>query len=126
MTDFVKFLKENHLDCGYLYGGKCCADPHAGYADTPCDGDCTYARGLQDKFLEWKEKEEKITKKLMEFVPKDDLTEEEFNEAKMIWETSGFSLDVVKYIHSIRPEEGLKWAKGYFDLYIDDRDYDKV
>ena len=27
---------------------------------------------------------------------------------------------------SIRPEEGSKWAKGYFDLYIDDRDYDKV
>ena len=70
--------------------------------------------------------QEEIDKELMEFIPKDDLTEEEFNEAKRIWEMSRFSLDVVKYIHSIRPEEGSKWAKGYFDLYIDDRDYDKV
>lgn len=126
MSDFAKFLKENHLSCGYLCKGKCCASPHAEYADTPCDGDCTYARGLQDKFLEWKEKEEEITKELMEFIPKDDLTEEEFNEANRIWETSRLSFDVVKYIRSVHPEEGSKWAKGYFDLYIDDRHYEKV
>lgn len=70
--------------------------------------------------------EEEIIKDLMEFIPKNDLAEEEFNEAKKIWETSRLSLDVVKYIHSIHQEEGLKWAKGYFDLYIDDRNYGKV
>lgn len=72
------------------------------------------------------ELDEKIDKELMEFIPKDGLTEDEFNEAKRIWETSRLSLDVTKYIRSIHPEEGSKWAKGYFDLYIDDRDYDKV
>ncbi len=63
---------------------------------------------------------------LKETIPKDDLTEEAFNELKRIWQTRKLSLDVVKYIHSIHPEEGLKWAKGYFDLYIDDRNYDKI
>lgn len=70
--------------------------------------------------------EEEIIKDLMEFIPKDDLTEEEFDEAKRVWETSRLSFDVVKYIRSVHPEEGSKWAKGYFDLYIDDRHYDKV
>lgn len=55
MTDFVKFLKENHLSCGYLYKGQCCASPHAEYAYTPCDGDCSYAKELQERFNKWKE-----------------------------------------------------------------------
>lgn len=54
MTDFVKFLKENNLDCGYLYKGKCCASPHAEYSDTPCDGDCYNAIALRERFNEWK------------------------------------------------------------------------
>lgn len=60
---------------------------------------------------------------LREFIPKDMLTEEEFKEAERIAEES--SIKCVQYIHSRIPEEGLKTAKGYFDLYLDKRNYGK-
>ena len=69
-------------------------------------------------------KEEEIDKELMEFIPKEDLTEEQFNEAKRVWESSRDMLKTVKYLQSVKYGNSLKLAKGYFDLYIDDRTYD--
>ena len=68
--------------------------------------------------------QEEIDKGLMELIPKEDLTEEEFNEAKRIWESERNMLKVVKYLQSIEYGDSSKLAKGYFDLYIDDRHYD--
>lgn len=68
--------------------------------------------------------QEEIDKELMELIPKEDLTEEEFDEAKRIWESERNMLKVVKYLQSVEYGESLKLAKGYFDLYIDDRNYD--
>ena len=68
--------------------------------------------------------QEEIDKGLMELIPKEDLTEEEFNEAKRIWESERNMLKVVKYLQSVEYGESSKLAKGYFDLYIDDRHYD--
>ena len=70
--------------------------------------------------------QEEIDKELMELIPKEDLTEDEFNEAKRIWESERNMLKVVKYLQSVEYGESLKLAKGYFDLYIDDRNYNKV
>ena len=68
--------------------------------------------------------QEEIDKELMELIPKEDLTEEEFNEAKRIWESERNVLKVVKYLQSVEYGDSSKLAKGYFDLYIDDRHYD--
>lgn len=68
--------------------------------------------------------QEEIDKGLMELIPKEDLTEEEFNEAKRIWESERNVIKVVKYLQSVEYGESSKLAKGYFDLYIDDRNYD--
>ncbi len=54
----------------------------------------------------------------MELVPKEDLTEEEFNEAKRIWESERNTLKTVKYLQSVKYGLGMKLAKTYFDLYI--------
>lgn len=70
--------------------------------------------------------QEEIDKGLMELIPKEDLTEEEFNEAKRIWESERNMLKVVKYLQSVEYGDGSKLAKAYFDLYIDDRNYDKL
>ena len=70
--------------------------------------------------------QEEIDKGLMELIPKEDLTEEEFNEAKRIWESEKNMLKVVKYLQSVEYGDSSKLAKGYFDLYIDDRNYNKV
>ena len=67
-----------------------------------------------------------ISKGLMELIPKEDLTEDEFNEAKRIWESERNMLKTVKYLQSVKYGQGMKLAKAYFDLYIDDRDYDKI
>ena len=69
---------------------------------------------------------EEIDNELMELIPKEDLTEEEFNEAKRIWESERNMLKVVKYLQSVEYGESSKLAKGYFDLYIDDRNYDRL
>ena len=55
---------------------------------------------------------------LKEVVPKEDLTEEEFNEAKRIWESERKMLKVVKYLQTVEYGESSKLAKCYFDLYI--------
>ena len=60
-----------------------------------------------------------IDKELMELIPKEDLTEEEFNKAKKIWESEKNMLKTVKYLQSVKFGKGLKLAKCYFDLYID-------
>ncbi len=62
--------------------------------------------------------QEEIDRELMEFVPKEDLTEDEFNEAKRIWENDRNMLKVVKYLQSVEYGGGTKLAKTYFDLYI--------
>ena len=68
--------------------------------------------------------QEEIDKELMELIPKEDLTEDEFNEAKRIWESERNMLKVVKYLQSVEYGNSSKLAKGYFDLYIDDRNYE--
>ena len=70
--------------------------------------------------------EEELDAILMEAVPKSDLTEEQFNEAKRIWESERNMLKTVKYLQSVKYGQGIKLAHCYFDLYIDDRDYDKI
>ena len=69
--------------------------------------------------------QKEIDRELMEFIPKEDLTEEQFNEAKRIWKSDRDMLKTVKYLQSVKYGSGLKLAKGYFDLYIDDRTYDR-
>lgn len=56
---------------------------------------------------------ENVRKQLMETV----------KTAEEIAEESG--IKCVQYIHSRIPKEGLKIAKGYFDLYLDKRNYGK-
>ena len=63
--------------------------------------------------------EEEITRELMEIVPIDLLSEEQRQEAKRI-STEQVPVYAVKYINTII-NDGLKTAKIYFDLYIDDR-----
>ena len=70
--------------------------------------------------------QEKIDKELMELIPKEDLTEEEFNEVKRIWENERNILKVIKYLQSVEYGESSKLAKVYFDLYINDKNYDKL
>ena len=75
---------------------------------------------IEDKKLEL---DEKVDNVLKEMFPKTMLTDEQFGKAK---ELAGgkCSLDAVKYIHSVIPDEGLKGAKAYFDLYLDERRQD--
>ena len=63
--------------------------------------------------------EEEITRELMEIVPIDLLSEEQRQEAKRI-STEQVPVYAVKYINTII-NDGLKTAKAYYDLYIDDR-----
>ena len=62
--------------------------------------------------------EEEITRELMEIVPVDLLTEEQRQEAKRI-STEQVPVYAVKYINTII-NDGLKTAKVYYDLYIND------
>lgn len=68
------------------------------------------------------EHDEKVEKELMEMFPKTMLTDEQFEKAKEI-ANSEIPLKAVQYIHSVIPDEGLKGAKAYFDLYLDNRKY---
>lgn len=69
------------------------------------------------------ELDEKIDKELKEMFPITMLTESQLDKAREIAKAS-HTLDAVKYIHSLLPDEGLKGAKAYYDLYIDDRKYE--
>ena len=62
----------------------------------------------------------------MELIPKEDLTEEEFNEVKRIWENERNILKVIKYLQSVEYGESSKLAKVYFDLYINYKNYEKL
>ena len=66
--------------------------------------------------------DEEVDRELREFIPKDMLSEEDFKTAEKFAEESVSKC--VQYIHSRIPEEGLKTAKGYFDLYLDKRNYE--
>ena len=79
---------------------------------------------MQLKEEERKRIDKETDRELREFIPKDMLTEEEFKTAEEIAEESG--IKCVQYIHSRIPKEGLKIAKGYFDLYLDKRNYGRV
>ena len=70
--------------------------------------------------------QEEIDKGLMKLIPKEDLTEEEFKEAKRIWKSERNIIKTVKYLQSVEYGDSSKLAKGYFDLYIDDRNCNKV
>lgn len=48
------------------------------------------------------------------------LSDEHLEKAKEI-ANGPHKLEAVKYIYSIIPDEGLKGAKIYFDLYLDDK-----
>ena len=64
--------------------------------------------------------EERITRELKEIFPITMLTESQIDKARVIAK-SNHTLDAVKYIHTIIPDEGMKGAKAYYDLYIDER-----
>ena len=67
-----------------------------------------------------------VIMELMELTPKNDLTEEEFNEAKRIWKSEKSIIKTIRYLQSVEYGDSSKLAKCYFDLYIDDRNYDKL
>lgn len=67
---------------------------------------------------------EEYIDELMNFVPKEDLSDEQFNEAKKIWESEKNMLKTIKYLQSVKFGKGLKLAKAYFDLYISDNKND--
>ena len=83
-----------------------------------------YVKYMQLKEEERKRIDEETDRELREFIPKNMLTAEEFKTAEEIAEESG--IKCVQYIHSRIPKEGLKIAKGYFDLYLDKRNYGRV
>lgn len=62
--------------------------------------------------------EKDITVILKEEIPIDLLTEQQREEAKKF----EYSTQAVKYIHDIIGD-GLKIAKTYYDLYINDKEY---
>ena len=66
--------------------------------------------------------DEQVEAELKEMFPKTMLTDEQFEKAKEI-ANSEIPLKAVQYIHSVIPDEGLKGAKAYFDLYLDNRRY---
>lgn len=66
--------------------------------------------------------DEQVESELKEMFPKTMLTDEQFEKAKEI-ANSEIPLKAVQYIHSVIPDEGLKGAKAYFDLYLDNRKY---
>lgn len=68
------------------------------------------------------EVDEQVEKELMEMFPKSMLTDEQFEIAK-VFANGKSPFEAVKYIHSVLPDEGLKGAKAYFDLYLDNRKY---
>ena len=74
---------------------------------------------IDEKNLKELELEERLTNELKEFYPIDMLSEEDRNKAKEIAKNK-YGLDAVKFIHEKMPQEGLKGAKAYFDLYIDE------
>lgn len=65
------------------------------------------------------ELDEQVEKELKEFYPISMLSEDQMAEAKKIANESN-KLEAVKYIRDLVPSEGLKGAKAYFDLYLDD------
>ena len=82
--------------------------------------------GLSPNYTPKEYSKEELDAILMEAVPKSDLTEEQFNEAKRIWKSEKSMLKTVKYLQSVKFGKGMKLAHCYFDLYIDDRDHDKI
>ena len=66
------------------------------------------------------EVDEQVEKELREFYPISMLSEDQMAEAKKIAKESS-QLEAIKYIRDLVPSEGLKGAKAYFDLYLDDR-----
>lgn len=76
--------------------------------------------GLSPNYTPKEYSQEELDVILMEAVPKSDLTEEQFNEAKRIWESERNMLKTVKYLQSVKYGKGIKLAKCYFDLYIND------
>ena len=86
-------------------------------ATYPCSGHIHCV--IDEENFKQLELDERIDKELREVYPIDMLSEEDRNTAKEI-AGSTHSLDAVKYIHEKMPQEGLKGAKAYFDLYIND------
>ena len=101
-------------DCWHNYH---CPMPQEGYDFNP--DTCKYN---PDNKQVMTPEEIDIDKELMELI----LTEEQFNEAKRIWESEKNMLKTVKYLQSVKFGKGMKLAKCYFDLYINDKNYDKI
>ena len=69
---------------------------------------------LQNNFIS----DEKLDEELKKVIPIDLLTEQQREEAKKFT----YMLDSVKYIYDIIGD-GLKTAKTYYDLYINNKEY---
>jgi len=87
-------------------------------ATYPCSGHIHIV--INEENFKQLELEELLDKELTECYPIDLLTEEERNEAKEIAKKH-YGLEAIKYIHGKIPQEGLKGAKAYYDLYIDEK-----
>lgn len=64
--------------------------------------------------------QEELNELLKKEFPISMLSNKQFEKAKEI-AGGPHKLEAVKYICSIIPDEGLKGAKIYFDLYLDDK-----
>ena len=92
-------------------------------ATYPCSGHIDII--INEENYQRLELDEKIDKELKEMFPKTMLTDEQFAKAKEIVETGPTGIiNAVKYIHEVLPDEGLKTAKAYVDLYLDNRKYE--
>lgn len=77
--------------------------------------------GLSQYYIPKEYSQEEFDAILKETVPKTDLTEEEFNEAKRIWKSEENKLKTIKYLQSVKFGKGCKLANCYFELYINDK-----
>ena len=90
-------------------------------ATYPCSGHVDII--INEENYQKLELDEKVDQELKEMFPITMLTESQIDKAREIAK-SNHTLDAVKYIHTIIPDEGMKGAKAYYDLYIDERRQD--
>lgn len=84
-------------------------------ATYPCSGHKAVV--IDDENYQRLELDEKIENELKECYPISLLTEEDIAAAKRIFESKN-KFDAIQFIRNRIPNEGLKGAKVYFDLYI--------
>ena len=87
-------------------------------ATYPCSGHQDVV--IDEKNYQRLELDEKIENELKECYPISLLTEEDIAAAKRIFNESN-KFNAIQFIHDRIPDEGLKGAKIYFDLYVGEK-----